>query len=599
MNRSRWLLGVSVDESNAARRFVSAFLTALVLVGTMTCLALASDAAPTDIDDEKYLAVFYDPSRGDSTTNAFSEVHLKNFWYANKAEMRSPFHPEPKPQTSLIYDASCGTLPTAQGFRLVDDDPKHGPACVHNGKLIDGPTTTKGMRCWQSRRVPLDFRPQGSGLSAEWKIRVVDSSVDATGHYSGWSASFVDRYGQQFLIGVGNQRIVLHNMTRDPNPAFAKFKTTDSFHHFRFVVDDNQGTLHVDGKRLLSKPNGTPDTRKILANRVLFGDGTAHAGAHTKVQGFAYSADPRAAFSFHPFQKANAEAFHLAVAKEDIKTVEQMLSRNGTLANLRNKHKFTPLFLAALRGHTAVAKLLLERGAKVEDRVLGETPLFRACHDGHTETAKLLLDHGADIDAACNDETPLYIAIRRLHANTVRLLLDRGADPNWISVHPEAPRSSKDKRSVPLLEALAKVRWATHHLAKWKSEGDKDRIAIYEKAKKTAEAIAMMFLTHRDINVNAKHPRGGGAALHLVAEIGHVKFAKLLIELGADVNDRSDRLVRNPVVLPPYKQTPLHFAFAMGHDDLVTLLLESGADPKAKDSRGKIPAEYAESNRAN
>jgi beta-lactamase regulating signal transducer with metallopeptidase domain len=235
---------------------------------------------------------------GDGISFGASQTELKAFYYSNEPLAKSPFYPAPKPATSLFYDAGRGTLPHAQGFALIDDESGHGTVCVEHGVLVDGPTTTKGARYWQSRDIPLDFRPQGKGLSAEWKIQVVDSVVDSTGHYSGWSASFVDGYGQQFLIGLGNKRIVLHNMTRDPNPAEAQFNTTDSVHHFRFVVDDNQGTLYVDGNRLLSKPNGKPDKRKILVNRVLFGDGTGHAGAHTKLMGFGYSANARAASPF-------------------------------------------------------------------------------------------------------------------------------------------------------------------------------------------------------------------------------------------------------------------------------------------------------------
>ena len=61
----------------------------------------------------------------------------------------------------------------------------------------------------------------------------------------------------------------------------------------------------------------------------------------------------------------------------------------------------TPLYIAAQRNNTAVAKLLIERGAIV-DAMLddGATPLCVAAVHNSTETAELLLVHGANVNHA-------------------------------------------------------------------------------------------------------------------------------------------------------------------------------------------------------
>ena len=61
----------------------------------------------------------------------------------------------------------------------------------------------------------------------------------------------------------------------------------------------------------------------------------------------------------------------------------------------------TALMLAALRGHEAVAQLLLQHGADVAAASNnGSTALMLAAQGGHEAVAQLLLQHGADVAAA-------------------------------------------------------------------------------------------------------------------------------------------------------------------------------------------------------
>ena len=212
------------------------------------------------------------------------------------------------PHRFALYDASRGTLPTEHGFRLYDNNLDSAPPRVEKGVLLQGPTSTKGEQRWQSKRIPLDFRAEASaaGLSAEWIVRVVQTELDQERQYTGWHAHFIDQHGHFFLIALAADQIVLHAFP-DPKPAVAKFDTTDAFHHYRFVVDDNQGILLVDGKPLLSKSLGKPDAPKIKANRVLFGDATSSAGAQTELKAFYYSNDPRAKSPFHPARPRTTE----------------------------------------------------------------------------------------------------------------------------------------------------------------------------------------------------------------------------------------------------------------------------------------------------
>lgn len=73
--------------------------------------------------------------------------------------------------------------------------------------------------------------------------------------------------------------------------------------------------------------------------------------------------------------------------------------------------------------------------------------------------------------------------------------------------------------------------------------------------------------------------------LHRAAWGGKLKFARELIQLGADVDTRNNK-----------QQTPLHLAAKEDRCQVVELLIHHGADVESKDRRGKTPLQYASVN---
>jgi ankyrin repeat protein len=68
----------------------------------------------------------------------------------------------------------------------------------------------------------------------------------------------------------------------------------------------------------------------------------------------------------------------------------------GADINLQERDGWTPLMAACVRGHEAVVRLLLERGANATLRhVNGSTALFWARHNKRASIVALLEAHGA------------------------------------------------------------------------------------------------------------------------------------------------------------------------------------------------------------
>jgi len=127
---------------------------------------------------------------------------------------------------------------------------------------------------------------------------------------------------------------------------------------------------------------------------------------------------------------------HAAVEVGDLSRVQTLLDaganieeRQDTLQNSGVDSR-TPLFFAAEKGHVAVARYLVERGAKKEAKAqYGKTALMIAAYNGHFEVVRVLIEHGADRDALNNSHwTALLCASCNGHVAVAEYLLEQGSD---------------------------------------------------------------------------------------------------------------------------------------------------------------------------
>jgi ankyrin repeat protein len=119
--------------------------------------------------------------------------------------------------------------------------------------------------------------------------------------------------------------------------------------------------------------------------------------------------------------------FWAAVAAGDVMEVERLVEQDPGLLEARDDSLGgTPLMLASMERHLGVVRVLVDKGASINERgPKGWTALWLACTDGHAPVVRLLLEKGADPTiAAEGGATPLMVASDKGHPEIVRMLLD-------------------------------------------------------------------------------------------------------------------------------------------------------------------------------
>ncbi|KAK1994387.1 hypothetical protein LX36DRAFT_208691 [Colletotrichum falcatum] len=176
--------------------------------------------------------------------------------------------------------------------------------------------------------------------------------------------------------------------------------------------------------------------------------------------------------------------------------------------------KFTPLTWAIQAGHQDIVRLLVQKGADVnEEDPQRRTPIARAIIAGDEEVVRMLLE----IEADATSGDALYLALSRGHEKTAKMLLERGAGTN-------------SGRAI----ASASYR------------GYKDIVGM---------------LLEKGADANTVY------ALASASREGHKEIVGMLLEGGADVNSRNAE-----------NKTALYYARQGRYTEIEQLLLNHGAE---------------------
>ena len=152
---------------------------------------------------------------------------------------------------------------------------------------------------------------------------------------------------------------------------------------------------------------------------------------------------------------------HTASALGCIDAVAMFLRADPNSVHARNKNAdgCTPLFHAAWGGYIALAELLLEYGADVNEKDdSGETPIHGASGWGRSKMVSWLISKGAEVNVPSRGYTPLHWAAQNGTGVVAQILLDAGADPNALDHIGISPLDrARESNNLPVIRVLE--RW--------------------------------------------------------------------------------------------------------------------------------------------
>lgn len=132
--------------------------------------------------------------------------------------------------------------------------------------------------------------------------------------------------------------------------------------------------------------------------------------------------------------RAQLAKLNLSYSPDDfiksIETGDKLAIRHFLAAGMKvdvvNRKNEVPLLVAAYKGHTEIARILVDAGAA------DKGALVRAAMNGHLDTVKLLVKRGWDVrlQTPVTKSTALSVAAGKGHVEVVAYLLENGADPN-------------------------------------------------------------------------------------------------------------------------------------------------------------------------
>lgn len=139
-------------------------------------------------------------------------------------------------------------------------------------------------------------------------------------------------------------------------------------------------------------------------------------------------------------QKDDAKPHLPSVNCEDFFNTEFDLTIE-ILEDLQELSQKTSLHIAAQKGLTHIARLLLDFGAFPDIRDSGEcTPLHWAATNGDMAFVKLLIERGANPNIQdIAKSSALHEAVRHQHVLIIRYLLENGANPNLVDILGQTP----------------------------------------------------------------------------------------------------------------------------------------------------------------
>ena len=262
--------------------------------------------------------------------------------------------------------------------------------------------------------------------------------------------------------------------------------------------------------------------------------------------------------------------FHGAAFLGIVEIAAAVLDMKEWDVNVADNTGSTALTWAAIRGHSGVVKMLLERedvNPKQADAEFGRTPLWWAMIQGHEGIAKMLLER-EDVNPNQADteygHTPLSWAATCGHEGVVKMLLER-EDVNLNQADTKFGSTPLTLAAEGGCSGVVKMLLNQEDVNPNQADTKFGKTPLSWAAEKGHEAVVKMLLEREDVNPNQADTKFASTPLTLAAEKGHEAVAKMLLER-EDINpNQADT---------EHGRTPLSWAAMRGHKEVVMILLE-------------------------
>ncbi|KAL9614732.1 MAG: hypothetical protein Q9167_000801 [Letrouitia subvulpina] len=251
-------------------------------------------------------------------------------------------------------------------------------------------------------------------------------------------------------------------------------------------------------------------------------------------------------------------------------TIVRLLIQQGVNVNQKDTRGKFALWMASERGHEKIVQLLLDNGAdpNLQREKMGAA-LHIATKEGHVTIMRSLIERGAAIETVSWEYgTPLYAASKHKSSMAIEVLLENGADPNTASdEYGGALYSASENNSLAALQLLLEA-GANIHVSVTR-HGKAGCTPLQVAARQNHKDVVRMLIENgADVNNKASID---GSALYVASENGYIEIMQQLLDSGANLSARDLRSGATSL-------TPLQIASKCGHESAVRLLLDHGAD---------------------
>uniref|UniRef100_A0A8D0GQK8 Ion transport domain-containing protein n=1 Tax=Sphenodon punctatus TaxID=8508 RepID=A0A8D0GQK8_SPHPU len=243
--------------------------------------------------------------------------------------------------------------------------------------------------------------------------------------------------------------------------------------------------------------------------------------------------------------------------------------------NKQAKNGWSPLLVAAERGHTEVVKILLQNHARVDvfDEH-GKAALHLAAENGHDQIVALLLWHKAFVNAKTKlGLTPLHLSAQNGYNYLAKLLVEsHAASIDAMTLTKRTPlHLAGSSGQLDVCTSLLSMNADIH------ATDIQGQTPLHLAAENNHSEVVKFFLKHKPELVTSANMEGSTCA-HIAASKGSVAVVKELLKF----NKVGVIAARNKT----NDSTPLHLAAAGGHCEVVMVLLEAGASASEEDGEG-------------